>query len=127
VQIGSGTQRALVLPMRHIAEMGHPAFVSPSRIVVVARISRVVDYLFGVLYALLWVRLLLEFINARRSSGFSTTIRGVTAPFFAPFNFIVANTSIDGAPVVWSLVIAVIGYALLHLGIRGLLRLVARG
>ncbi len=97
------------------------------RNIVVARIARILDYLFGVLYSLLLVRLALEFLNARPSAGFVQIIRGMTDPFYAPFKGIVASNSIEGAHVVWPLVVAVLGYMLLHAAIRGVLRLVVRG
>lgn len=97
------------------------------RTIFVARIARVLDYLFGLLYGLLLVRLALEFLNARPSAGFMQIIRGVTDPFYAPFKGIVASDSIEGAHVVWPLVVAVLGYMLLHAAIRGVLRLVMRG
>ena len=100
---------------------------STNRILIIDRIIRIVDYLFGLLYSLLLVRLLLEFLNARRGTGFFDTIRGLPDPFYAPFKYIVASSSIDGAPVVWPLVIAILGYVLLHVGIHKLLRLIARG
>ena len=102
-------------------------FTTSRRILILNRIARVSDYFFGILYTLLVVRLLLEFIVARRTSGFFGAIGSLTGPFYAPFKSIVASSSIDGAPVVWPLVIAVLGYALLHIAFRGLLRLVARG
>jgi uncharacterized protein YggT (Ycf19 family) len=84
------------------------------------------DYLFGLLYTLLLVRLLLEFLNARRDSGFFQSIRDLTDPAYAPFKHIVGTSPIDGAPIIWSLVIAVLGYVLLQVAIHGLLRLVVR-
>ncbi len=113
--------------MRTLARPDDRGFTTNNRILTVDRISRITDYLFGILYALLLVRLLLEFIGARRTSGFFAAVCSVTAPFYAPFKFIVASSSIEGATVVWPLVIAIFGYALLHVGVRGLLRLVARG
>ncbi len=100
---------------------------SANRILITARVTRIVDYCFAVLYALFLVRLLLEFLNARRGTGFFESIRDLTDPFYAPFKYIVGSGSIDGAPVVWPLVIAVLGYVLLQAGIHGFLRLVARG
>lgn len=97
------------------------------RNIVALRIARVLDYLFGVLYALLLVRLALEFLNARPSAGFVQLVRGVTDPFFAPFKGIVASSSAFGTHIVWPLVIAVLAYMLLHAAIRGVLRLVVRG
>ena len=100
---------------------------SSHRGVQIARVARVLDYLFGVLYTLLLVRLALEFFKARKNTGFFQLIQSVTDPFYAPFKAIVATNAIDGAPVVWPLVVAVLGYMLLHAGLRGLLRLLARG
>jgi uncharacterized protein YggT (Ycf19 family) len=96
------------------------------RAALAARVARVVDYLFGILYALFVVRLALEFFRARRDAGFVEFIRSVTDPFYAPFRAIVGNDSVDGQPIVWSIVVAILGYVLLHAAIRGLLRLVAR-
>lgn len=109
-----------------VVETG-PFSRSTNRVVIVARITRIVDYLFGLLYTLFLVRLLLEFLSARRGTGFFDAIRSLTDPFYAPFKYIVASSSIEGAPLVWPLVIAILGYVLLHAGIHGLLRLVARG
>ena len=97
------------------------------RIDVVDRVARVLDFLFGLLYALLAVRLTLELIGARRSSGFFELIAGVTNPFYAPFRGIVPSATVDGShPIVWPLVIAIVAYMLLHAAIRALLRLVVR-
>jgi hypothetical protein len=99
----------------------------PRRVMVVGRILRILDYLFGLLYGALLVRLVLEFLNARPSAGFVQLIRGVTGPFYAPFQGIVASNSIEGAHVVWPLVVAILAYMLLHAAIRGVCRLVLRG
>ncbi|MFI5296823.1 MAG: YggT family protein [Polyangiales bacterium] len=79
------------------------------------------------LYVLLSVRLVLVFFKARASTGFFEFITPLTAPFYAPFDHIVATNSVDGAPVAWPLVVAILAYVLLHACLRGLLRLVARG
>jgi uncharacterized protein YggT (Ycf19 family) len=98
-----------------------------SRISVVAGIARVVDYLFGALYLLLLVRFALEFFNARTGAGFFQLIRELTDAFYAPFRGLFATTIIDGAHFVWPLVVAILGYMVLHALIRGLLRLIANG
>jgi uncharacterized protein YggT (Ycf19 family) len=103
--------------------LSHPHH--PDRTVLLARVARVVDYLFGILYALLLVRLALDFFNAH-AAGFVQIIHTATQPFYAPFQGMFAPTSLDGNPVVWPLVVALLAYMLLHAGVRGLLRLVAR-
>lgn len=90
-----------------------------------ARVSQVVDYLFYVVYALLAIRLVLALIAARSGAGFVQLIRTVTAPFYAMFRGIVASPSIDGYTLALPIVLAIVVYALLHAGIKGLLRLIA--
>jgi uncharacterized protein YggT (Ycf19 family) len=90
-------------------------------------VARIVDFLFGVLYALFLVRLVLELINAAHNSGFFQFIRAVTDPFFAPFRGIVGSTYLDAShPIVWPLVIAIAAYMVVHAIIRGFLRLLMR-
>jgi uncharacterized protein YggT (Ycf19 family) len=97
------------------------------RAILLGRIARVTDYLFGVLYALLLVRFALEFFGAQTGAGFFQIIRGLTDVFYAPFRGIFTTTTVDSGHFVWPLIVAVLGYMLLHAGIRGLLRLLARG
>ena len=92
----------------------------------VARVSQVVDYIFFVLYALLGMRFLLALLAARSGAGFVRFIVAVTDPFYRPFRGIVASPTTDsGHTLVLPLVIAIIVYILLHLGINGLLRIIA--
>ena len=91
-----------------------------------ARISQVVDYIFFVIYALLLMRLLLALLAARSSAGFVQFIVAVTDPFYAPFKGIVASpTTQGGHTLMVPLLIALLVYILLHLGINGLLRMMA--
>ena len=91
-----------------------------------ARFSQVVDYLFYLVYGLLAIRLVLGMIAARSSAGFVQFNHTVTAPFYALFRGIVASpTSEDGGTLAVPIVIAIIAYAMLHLAIKGLLRMIA--
>ena len=90
-----------------------------------ARASQVVDYLFYVVYSLLAIRLVLALIAARSSAGFVQFIRAVTDPFYAPFRGIVASPAAGGYTLAVPIVIAIIVYAVLHMGIKALLRLIA--
>lgn len=91
-----------------------------------ARVSQVVDYVFYVIYGLLAVRLILALLAARRSAGFTQFIYAITDPFYAPFRGIVAEPTAEGGyRLALSVIIAIIVYALVHLGINGLLRLFA--
>jgi len=92
----------------------------------VARVSQIVDYIFYVLYALLGLRFLLALLAANSSAGFVRFIVAVTSPFYEPFRGIVASPRTDGGhTLMLPLVIAIIVYILLHLGINGLLRIMA--
>jgi hypothetical protein len=91
-----------------------------------ARISQIVDYIFYVIYALLGMRFLLALLAARSSAGFVQFIVAVTNPLYAPFKGIVASPSTqDGHTLMLPLLIAMLVYVLLHLGINGLLRMMA--
>jgi len=92
----------------------------------VARISQIVDYIFYVIYALLGLRFLLALLAARSNTGFVRFIVAVTDPLYAPFRGIVASPSTqDGHTLMLPLLIAMLVYVLLHLGINGLLRMMA--
>ncbi|HLM03059.1 MAG TPA: YggT family protein [Pyrinomonadaceae bacterium] len=91
-----------------------------------ARVSQVVDYIFYVIYSLLAIRLLLALFAARESAGFVQFIKSVTDPFYAPFRGIVPSLRTEeGFTLALPIVIALVVYALLHLGINGLLRIFA--
>ncbi|HEY0658759.1 MAG TPA: hypothetical protein VGD05_09805 [Pyrinomonadaceae bacterium] len=92
---------------------------------VFARISQVVDYIFFVIYGLLAIRLLLELFAARESAGFVKFIKTATGIFYAPFAGIVPSPSKDGFTLALPIIIALVGYMVLHLAINGLLRLFA--
>ena len=92
----------------------------------VLRLIQVVNFLFGVLYAFLGVRFVLDYIQARQV-GFVDFIDRATEPFFHPFQGIVANgRDAAGHPLAWSILIAMAAYVLLHAGITGILRMMAR-
>ena len=91
-----------------------------------ARFSQIIDYIFYVIYALLAMRFLLALLAARSSAGFVQFIVAVTNPLYAPFRGIVASPSTDGGhTLMMPLLIAMLVYVLVHLGINGLLRMMA--
>ena len=92
---------------------------------VVARVSQVIDYVFFVVYGLLGIRLALALIAARSGSGFVRLIHAITDPLCWMFNGIVSSPSSGGFTLALPIVIAWVVYALLHLGITRLLRLIA--
>jgi uncharacterized protein YggT (Ycf19 family) len=93
---------------------------------VAARISQVVDYLFYLIYGLLVLRFLLGLLAARPGAEFVQFIRMVTDPFYFPFRGIVARPVFEGGYTLdLPTLLALVVYALLHLAINGLLRLLA--
>lgn len=89
----------------------------------VSRVIMGVDYLFYLLYAVLAVRFVLALVGASQTAGFVQFINGITQPFYAPFTGIVASPSMNGGVLDFPVLIAILAYALLHMAVRGLLRL----
>lgn len=93
---------------------------------VAARFSQVIDYLFYVIYGLLAVRLLLELFAAREGVAFFKVIKSLTDPFYWPFRGLVPSPSTpEGFSLELPIVIAIVVYALLHMAINGILRILA--
>jgi YggT family protein len=92
---------------------------------VIDRVTLGVDYAFYLLYGLLAVRFVLSLLGAAETAGFVVFIRGITDPFYAPFSGIVATPTINGGALDFPLIIAILAYILLHITVRGLLRLIA--
>ncbi len=90
-----------------------------------ARGSQFLDYAFYALYTLLGIRLVLALIAANPQNGFVQLISTVTNPFYAPFRGIVGSPSTEGGnTLVFPIVVALVVYAILHVAINGLLRMV---
>jgi len=91
-----------------------------------ARTSQFINYAFGVVYTLLAVRLALGLLGARSGAGFVQLINTLTNPFCSMFRGIVASPTSEGGQVLaLPMVIAIAAYGLLHLGVLGMLRLLA--
>ncbi|HEV7645537.1 MAG TPA: YggT family protein [Pyrinomonadaceae bacterium] len=91
-----------------------------------ARVSQFVDYGFYVIYSLLGLRLLLALFAARQSNDFVQFLKAISDPFYAPFKGIVPSLSTEeGFTLALPIVVAIVVYALLHLGVSGLLRIFA--
>jgi uncharacterized protein YggT (Ycf19 family) len=90
-----------------------------------ARISQVADYVFGAIYALIALEILLELLGARESNSFKNFIDTLTAPILLPFRNLVAEPSIGQSQLRLSYFIALVVYIMLHLAVNGLLRMMA--
>jgi uncharacterized protein YggT (Ycf19 family) len=110
---------------RRAAEQQAAADARERRSYVVARVTQGVDYLFYLLYGLLGIRFVLSLLGASETAGFVQFIFGLTQPFYGPFAGIVARPALNGGVLDFPLLIAILAYALLHMALRGLLRLVA--
>jgi uncharacterized protein YggT (Ycf19 family) len=85
--------------------------------------SGVIDYVFGLIYGLLAIRLVLAFIGARPGNGFVRFIQTITNPLYGMFRGIVPSTTVEGGyTLVVPILIAIVAYALLHGAINGFLR-----
>ena len=92
----------------------------------VPRVIQAVSFLFGILYMLLGIRFVLEYVSARHVA-FVDLIDRATDPFYRPFHGILANGhDAAGHPLAWSILVALGAYVLLHAAIVGLLRMTAR-
>jgi len=87
-----------------------------------ARINQFVDYAFYVAYGLIGLKIALELFAARDSNGFMRFLNLVTTPLLAPFRGLMADPSVGGSQLMLSFVVALVVYGLLHLAVRGLLR-----
>ena len=90
-----------------------------------ARMAQIVDYVFGLVYALLGVRFVLSLVGARSGAGFTRFIEAMTDPVYAPFRNIVDTVRLGDGRVVLSIAIAFLAYGLLHFAIRGVLKVIA--
>jgi len=93
---------------------------------VFARLRQVVDYVFGVVYALVGLQILLEMIGARERAGFKELMNTITAPILGPFRGLVTDPAVGRFQFMLSYLVGLLVYLLLHVGIRGLIRLVAQ-
>lgn len=93
---------------------------------VLARISQIISFLFGIVYTCLLLRLALALMAARSSAPFVQFIRNVTDPLYAPFRGIVDSPTLaeGGYTLALPIVVAIVVYALVHLGIRSFLRMI---
>lgn len=110
---------------RRAEEQRAAAEARERRIYATRRVTQGVDYLFFLLYGLLGIRFVLGLLGASQQAGFVQFVNGITQPFYAPFAGIVSRPPVNGGFLDFPLLIAILAYALLHMAVRGLLKLVA--
>lgn len=96
---------------------------APGR-VLVARISGLIWLLFGILEALIVVRVVLKLIAANPASGFARLLYGLTDVFLLPFSGLINSPAIGNGVFEISSIIALLVYAFLAWVIVRLFRLI---
>lgn len=87
------------------------------------RIYQYVAYAFYVAYGLIGLMIGLQLIGARDSSGFMKFMAALTMPLLAPFRGVMPDPSLGSSQLMLSYVIALAVYALLHLALKGVFRI----
>ena len=88
-----------------------------------SRAGQIVDYIFGLVYSLLALEIVLELIGAREGNAFRNFVKTITTPFLAPFYALVPDPSAGRFQFRISYLVAVVVYILLHFAIKRFLRL----
>jgi hypothetical protein len=107
VDAGSSAHRQVV----------HTEMHSPIEVVA----GRIVYYVLGVIEVLLALRFVLRMLGANAHAGFVQFIYSVSAIFMAPFSAIFKTTATSGVKLEWSILVAMIVYALIAWGIVALI------
>lgn len=92
----------------------------------VTRMSQVVDYVFYVIYGVIGLEIALDLFGARQASAFKRFLDGVTYPVLGPFRGLMHDPALGSVKLMFSYIVAVVVYVLLHLAINGVLRLFAQ-
>jgi hypothetical protein len=89
----------------------------------VARVSQVVDYVFYLIYGLISLEIVLEALGARENAGFKQFVDTLSGPLLAPFEGLMADPAAGNYRFTISYLFALVVYFLVHLAVKGLLRL----
>lgn len=89
----------------------------------IARLSQVVDYVFYLIYGIIALEIVLEAMGARENAGFKQFVDTLAGPLLAPFEGLMSDPASGNYRFTFSYVFALIVYFLVHLAVKGLLRL----
>ncbi len=81
--------------------------------------GRWLDGAFFLIYALLALAIVLELLGASPSAPLHRLVDAATAPFFAPFEALLHDPAPGVSRLVWSRLMALLGYSVLHVGVQG--------
>jgi uncharacterized membrane protein len=88
-----------------------------------ARFSQIVDYIFYLIYGIIAIEIVLELLGAREASGFKQFIDLISTPFLAPFRGLMRDPAIGSSQLMFSFVIGLVVWILIHLAVNAGLRL----
>ncbi len=89
----------------------------------IARVSQVIDYLFFLIYGIISLEIVLEGLGARENAGFKQFVDTLAGPLLAPFEGLMPDPGAGNYRFMISYVFALVVYFLVHLAVKGLLRL----
>lgn len=101
--------------------LSHTEVYSPIEVI----LSRIVYYVFGVIEALLAIRFVFGLFGANTAAPFVQFIYSVTDFFMIPFNAIFNTQQLNGATFEWSVLVALVIYALIAWGLVALIHAVS--
>lgn len=90
-----------------------------------AVLSRIVYWVFGVIEALLAIRFVFGLFGANTGAPFVRFIYAITDIFMVPFNAIFATQQVEGSTFEWSVLVAIVVYALIAWGLVALIHAVS--
>jgi uncharacterized protein YggT (Ycf19 family) len=90
------------------------------------RTVRIIYLVFGVIEALIAIRLILKLLAANPYAGFTSLIYSVTQPFVALFQVVFPDPQSKGSVLEVSSLLAILVYALLAFGLASLVRILGR-
>jgi len=88
-----------------------------------ARTSQIVDYVFYLIYGIIGLEIVLEVLAARESSWFKQFVDAISTPFLGPFRGLLWDPSLGSSRLMFSYIIALVVWILVHVAVNGLLRL----
>jgi YggT family protein len=112
------TQRSVVRDAQRSSHLSveeqQRAVVAANQNSAVARVIRIVYFLFGVLEVLLGLRVVLRLLGANTGNAFADIVYGITQPFIALFANLFANPALAGNNVLeMTTIAAMVVYAIL--------------
>lgn len=94
--------------------------------IAILQVMRVIDYFFGIIYALTIFDFSLEALGANEGNPFKQALDSVTDPFLSPFMGLFTDPGTIMGGLILSYLVALLVIVLVHAAIRGFLALFLR-